>query len=469
MLKDSLIRRILLALIPAILLCFCSIGVVAVDDDEEITEVAEKEKEKEEEPANPVRKKGEEPMLGVGETGVLIDQRSGRVLFEQDGDKQMYPASTTKIMTALLAVEAVERGELTMETQIEITKEMLADLDPDGSNMALKEGEILSLDSLLKGLMIPSGNDAACAIAQHLGGSRVAFVDMMNARAKELGAEDTHFANPHGLHDENHYSTAEDMAKIAHAAMKLEKFRNIADIAHIKIPPTNVTEKERYYINTNGLLSTMRYTNFFYKGSTGIKTGYTSDAGNCLVASATRDGMSFIGVILGGKSVEDSHRDNAEMLDWAFENHTAITAVAKNAMTCEVRVRQGKRADTVPLVSAQAISVVVPKDTTLEELEIKPNLPESVCAPVFAEQEIGTVSVLYRGVELASGKLLASRDIERTVFWPVIALGEGLWGMVWVRIISYLLLAAILIFIVMFVTKMYNNIKIARRRRRRQG
>ncbi len=282
MLKDSLIRRILLALIPAILLCFCSIGVVAVDDDEEITEVAEKEKEKEEEPANPVRKKGEEPMLGVGETGVLIDQRSGRVLFEQDGDKQMYPASTTKIMTALLAVEAVERGELTMETQIEITKEMLADLDPDGSNMALKEGEILSLDSLLKGLMIPSGNDAACAIAQHLGGSRVAFVDMMNARAKELGAEDTHFANPHGLHDENHYSTAEDMAKIAHAAMKLEKFRNIADIAHIKIPPTNVTEKERYYINTNGLLSTMRYTNFFYKGSTGIKTGYTSDAGNCL-------------------------------------------------------------------------------------------------------------------------------------------------------------------------------------------
>ncbi len=179
--------------------------------------------------------------------------------------------------------------------------------------------------------------------------------------------------------------------------------------------------------------------------------------------------MSFIGVILGGKSVEDSHRDNAEMLDWAFENHTAITAVAKNAMTCEVRVRQGKRADTVPLVSAQAISVVVPKDTTLEELEIKPNLPESVCAPVFAEQEIGTVSVLYRGVELASGKLLASRDIERTVFWPVIALGEGLWGMVWVRIISYLLLAAILIFIVMFVTKMYNNIKIARRRRRRQG
>ena len=130
--------------------------------------------------SNPDRKQGEKPALGDGETGILIDSASGRVLFEKDSTKRMYPASTTKVMTALLTIEAIERGEISLDTQIEVTAEMLKDSDPDGSNMALKEGEILSVDALLKGLMIPSGNDAACALADYIGKSIPEFADMMN-------------------------------------------------------------------------------------------------------------------------------------------------------------------------------------------------------------------------------------------------------------------------------------------------
>lgn len=471
--KDSILKRILLALIPSLVLCFCNMGVIAVDDDE-ITSVTDREdkeeksdKKEEEEKVNPKRKKGGKPALGDGETGILIDSKSGRVMFEKDSDKKMYPASTTKIMTALLAIEAVESGKLSMDTQIEVTKEMLEDLDPDGTNMALKEGEILTLENLLRGLMIASGNDAANVIAMYLGQSVASFVDLMNARALELGAEDTHFVNPHGLHDDEHYTTAADMAKIAREAMKHFEFRNIVDIAHVKIPPTNKTEQERYYINTNGLLSTMRYTNHFYKGSIGIKTGYTSKAGNCLVSAAKRENREFIGVIFGGENSSDSHNDSAEMLDWGFENYTAITAISKNTMTCEVRVRQGKRADSLPLSAAEAISVVVENGTSADELEIRPNIPESVRAPIFAGQEIGTVSVLHNGTELASGTLIASRDVERTIFWPIISLGEWLWAQKLVRVLVYLVIAAAVAFVLIFVIGIYNNLKKAKHRRRR--
>ncbi len=420
--------------------------------------------------SNPERKPGEKPQLGEGETGILVDASSGNTLFEADANKRMYPASTTKIMTALLAVEAVERGEVSMDSQVEITHEMLDGLDPDGSNMALKEGEILSLDSLLKGLMIPSGNDAACAIAYFIGGSKEEFVDMMNSRAEELGAVSTHFKNPNGLHDDDHYTTAADMAKIACAAMKLDKFRNIVDNAHIKIPPTNKTEKERYYINTNGLLSTMRYTKYYYKGSTGVKTGYTAKAGNCLVSAAKRDGIELIGVIFGGKDVSDSHKDSIEMLDWGFEAYTAVTALKAGDMPCEIKVKQGKGTDSLTLSVKSSVSVLVPKGTTVDQLEIRPNLPDAAYAPIDAESEIGTISVLFNGVELARGSLIANKSIERSAFWPVMAMADRLWSnkitKTLICVAAVLIVCCVIAFVVTFITALRRNIKKARRKKR---
>ncbi len=471
--QSNMAKRVLSPLV-ALLICFSFAGTAFAVNDlsvaEEVTESAEesKNKEKSEKEENPVRKGNSEPMLGAGETGILVDSASGRVLFEKNSGERMYPASTTKIMTALLAIEAVERGELSMDTQIEITAEMLENLDIDGTSIALLEGEILTLENLLRGLMIASGNDAASAVATYVGKSVASFVDMMNARAVELGAEDTHFVNPHGLHDDDHYTTAADMAKIACAAMKHFEFRNIVDIAHVKIPPTNKTEKERYYINTNGLLSTMRYTDLFYKGSIGIKTGYTSDAGNCLVSAATKSGVELIGVVFGGKTSTDSHKDSAEMLDWGFERNISIVALNKNAMPCEIRVKQGRGTDTLTLAVTEAVNVTVPTDTELEELEIRPDIPERIYAPISQGDKIGTVSVLLDGVVLGTGELVATQDIERTIFWPVLALGEWLWSKTLIRVICYAAIVFAAGFVLLFAIGIYRNIKRAKRRRNRR-
>ncbi len=417
------------------------------------------------EPVNPTRKEGEKPILGASETGVLVDSASGRILFEDGGDKKMYPASTTKVMTALIAIEAIEKGEADFNNSVTITAEMLDGLAIDGSSIALKEGEIMSLENLLKGLMIASGNDAAQAIAIHIAGSIPAFVDKMNARAAELGATNTHFVNPHGLHDEDHYTTAADMAKFACAAMKLDKFRNIVDIAHVKIPPTNLTEEERYYINTNGLLSTMRYTDYFFKGTIGIKTGYTSDSGNCLVSAAARDGVELIGVIFGAKGINDSYGDSREMLQWGFEEFTAVTALAKGDMPCEIKVKQGRGTDYLTLAVMDTVKVVMPKDSSPDELEIRPNTPDAVYAPIFEGDEIGTVSVLYEGEEIGFGRLAATKEIKRSFFWPVMAFGEWLWSFTLVRVFVYVCGGVIVAFIALFFMALYRSIKLSKKRR----
>ncbi len=465
------------AFLAVFMLCFCTTCAVwaeptAETKAEESGDITDKQADKDADRTDKDKDEGkvdpkQKPVLKSGETGILVDSASGRVLFESDAYKKMYPASTTKIMTALLAIEAIERGEFSMESSVTITSDMLANTDPDGSNMALKEGEVLTLENLLKGLMIPSGNDAACAIAAYISGSIPAFVDKMNARAAELGAADTHFKNPHGLHDDGHYTTAADMAKIACTAMKLDKFRNIADIAHVKIPPTNMTEKERYYINTNGLLSTMRYTNFHLKGSIGIKTGYTSNAGNCLVSAAARGGVELIGVVFGAKDVTDSHNDSRQMLEWGFANFVSTIALNKDDMPCEVKVKQGKGTDALPLSVPKAVSVLISTEENLSDIELIPHIPDSVYAPINSGDAIGEVSVMLNGMEIGKSPLVATRNIERSIFWPVMALGEWLWSITAIRIIVYMCGGIILAFIVLFFMALYRNIKKAKRHRRR--
>ena len=408
------------------------------------------------------------PILGSGETGILIESSTGQVLFESDSSKRMYPASTTKVMTALIAVEAVAAGEVSMDEQIEITPQMLEGLDPDGSNMALKEGEIISFENLLKGLMIPSGNDAALAIAYRLSQSPDAFAQRMNDRAQQLGLNDTHFANPHGLHDENHYTTAADMAKIAREAMKHDTFRNIVDIAHVKIPPTNKTEKERYYINTNGLLSTMRYRDYYYKNSIGIKTGRTKEAGNCLVSAAKRNGMELIGVLFGGKDVSDSHKDSIRMLDYGFNNFGSIRAVSKDKILGEIKVKRGRSKDSVTLSAAAETYVVVPKDVSADQLEFRLNTPDALYAPLKKGQTVSDASIIYQGQEIGTVQLCVDADIERSIFWPVMAAGEALWSVALIRWAVYILLAAFIIFAAFTVYSFSQELKRAKRRRRRR-
>ena len=425
--------------------------------------------EKTEKTENPHEDSQGRPILGPGETGVLIDAKSGNVLYEYNGDKAMYPASTTKVMTALVALEAVKRGELQLTDKIEITEEMLDNMDPDGTNMALKAGEIIDFEALLRGLMIPSGNDAAIAIAYMISGGIEPFVEKMNQRAAELGLKDTHFVNPHGLHDENHYTTALDMAVIAREAMKNETFRNTVDIAHIKIPPTNKTEEERYYLNTNGLISAMRYSNYYYPKSTGIKTGYTSQAGNCLVASAKDKQEELISVIFGAEGIDNSHNDSKRLLEYGFNNYENIAHVFKNQMVGEVRVRQGRSRDSVTLSSVDNIEVLVPNGTKRDQLEIKLNLPEHIYAPVEKGQLVGSVAIYLDGQYLGEGELSADLEIKRSFFWPFMAFGEWLWSLLLIRILAYILIAGLVLigFGILFVV--YSEIsRVVRDNKRRK-
>lgn len=433
-------------------------------DSDKKSDTADSDKEK----AKPKTDSQGRPILGSGETGILIESTTGQVLFDAESDKRMFPASTTKIMTALIAIEAVAAGEVGMDEQIEITAQMLEGLDPDGSNMALKEGEVISFQNLLKGLMIPSGNDAALAIAYRLSQSPDAFAQRMNDRAAQLGLGNTHFVNPHGLHDENHYTTAADMAKIAREAMKHDEFRNIVDIAHVKIPPTNKTEKERYYINTNGLLSTMRYRDYYYKYSIGIKTGRTAEAGNCLVSAAKKDGMELIGVIFGGKDVGDSHKDSIRILDYGFNNFSSIRAVPKDKILGEAKVKRGRSKDSVTLSAADEVYVVVPKDVSADQLEIRANTDEALYAPLKKGQLVSDASIFYQGQQIGTVRLCVDADIERSIFWPVMAAGEALWSVAIIRWAVYILLFGFAAFVIFAVHSFRQELKRAKRRRRRR-
>ncbi len=388
------------------------------------------------------------PILPAGSTGILIEETTGTILFESNSQQRMYPASTTKVMTALLVFEAIERGELALDDMVTILPEMLANLDPTGTTMGLKEGEIISIQNLIYGLMIPSGNDAARALAHAVAGSEEAFVEKMNAKAQELELKGTHFANPHGLFDEAHYTTAADMAKIARTAMEYEKFRDTVDIVHIKIPPTNMTKEERYYINTNGLLSAMRYTDFYDKRATGIKTGYTSECGYCLVSAAKVGDFSLIGVLFGGKTVKDSHEDTRRMLDYGFQQFKVVPVATPGKMLGEVKVKYGRGIDSVILSSKETIVAVVPKDAAQEDVTLRLNLPEAVHAPLEKGQVVATATALYRDEEMDTGDLCVDLAVERSFFWPALVLGDWLWSMLLIRILVYLAVIALFVGII---------------------
>ncbi|MDQ0340716.1 D-alanyl-D-alanine carboxypeptidase (penicillin-binding protein 5/6) [Caldalkalibacillus uzonensis] len=237
---------------------------------------------------------------------VLMDAKTGQVLYSKNAEQPFYPASITKIMTAILALESGRLDEMVVTS--ELARHAI------GNRIYLAEGEEKPLIDLVYGIMLNSGNDAAIAIAEHLGGSVEGFAEMMNAKAKEIGALETHFVNPHGLHDDDHYTTAMDMAKIAQYALQNPLFR---EIVTTKTMPWFGEEWHSNLVNTNRLL-------WDYEGTTGIKTGYTSAAGQTFVASAERDGTELIVVLLKATHRQNLWQEAAALLDYGFEHYQTV-------------------------------------------------------------------------------------------------------------------------------------------------
>ncbi len=403
------------------------------------------------------------------EAAILIDAQTGNVLFEKNAEKRMYPASTTKIMTALVALDAVKNEEISLSQPLTLSDAAYKSLDPDGSSIALKVGEAMTLEGLLQGLLIASGNDAAVTIAEGISGSTEQFVAKMNEKAKALGLENTHFVNPHGLHDEQHYTTAHDMARLAQHAMKNDIFSGIVECAHIYLPATNMSDK-RYFINTNNLVSRMRYPYYFYDKATGIKTGSTDQAGYCLVSSAEDDGKSVIAVVFNADDISTSHNESKAVLEHGLTDFTLKTLAKRDDIFGEVKLKQAADGTDHLLLSAKEnLNALFPNGGDLEAIEVVCEIPEKVYAPISAGQVIGKAKFIYEGKEVGQVDLCSTVEIKRHFLGFVASFFEWLWSFKVVKFVVYTALALVVAFVTLVIIGLSRAIKKSKRKKRRMN
>ena len=338
----------------------------------------------------------------AGKGAVLMDAATGRILYEKNAHEKLSPASVTKVMTMLLIMEAIDSGKIRWEDTVTASESAAA---KGGSQIYLKVGETMTVQDLVKSIAVSSANDAACAMAEHLAGSEAAFVDMMNRRAAELGMQDTHFINCTGLDDapeaKEHLTSAYDIA-----VMSRELQTNHPDIKkYTTIWMDTVRGGEFGLSNTNKMVR-------FYDGCTGLKTGYTSGAGFCLSASAQREGMELIAVVLGCETSQERFAACKSMLDYGFANFALVTPETEDNQTVPVRLGT---ADTVSAVPGQQVQFLIDKSQK-SSVTTEITLEEAVPAPVSRGQRLGTMTIRAGEQVLAQIPMVAADSVARLTF-----------------------------------------------------
>ena len=356
----------------------------------------------------------------AAKAAILVERSTGEVIFAQNADEQVYPASLTKIMTCLLTLE---NGNLT--DTVTVSESAMKGLDAAGSTAGLQVGEQISVENLLYCMMISSANEACNIAAEYVAGSIDAFVDLMNQRAQELGCTGTHFANPHGLHDDNHYTTARDLAKIAAAALDNRTFYNICTTTDYTVPATNLSGPRQLH-TTNYLVSDSVTSDYFYARAKGVKTGYTSKAGRCLITTATDGNLSLLSVLCGadtkvmdsGDLVLESFPETKKLCEYAFDHFDFATVLDAKTPAAQIPVAVAKDAESVVVSPTDSITKILPVDydESLLKTEVHLNNPDGVDAPISAGQILGTITVTYAGAELGTVSLAAITDVERSEF-----------------------------------------------------
>lgn len=393
---------------------------------------------------------------------LLEDLDSDTVLYAQKADEKVYPASLTKVMTALLVFDAIESGDLSMDKVLTADGTIWEDLEPDSSTANIRAGEKLTVEELLYCLLVQSAGEAANMLAMSVSGSVASFVQEMNKKAEELGCKGTHFVNTSGMPDPDHYTTCNDLYLIAKAAMQYDGFRKIVATAECRIKKTNKSE-ERHYYNTNGLLSNMRYSGYVYGSCIGIKTGSTEDAGYCLLSAAEQDGKTLVAVVMGCENPIDSagnvkrlhFSESSRLLKWGFENFSEQTILDSTFPAGEVKVTLSKEADHVTAVPEGTVSAELPNDISLDDFDISTDLYESVAAPVSKGDVLGTMTVSLDGVEYGTVKLVAANDVSQSAWLARKAALQNLFSKVWVRILAVVILAGIVYLVLRF--KVFNR------------
>ncbi len=356
------------------------------------------------------------PTIDVNaKASICVNAETGQVIHEDNSRETMYPASTTKIMTALLVLEHCDDLDdiVTMEA-VDFT-----DVSGGASTAGFKEGEQVTVESLLYGLMLPSGNEAANALARYVSGDVASFVEEMNREAETLGCINTHFVNTNGLHDENHYTCAYDLYLMAKAAMQYDIFQTIVNTAQKKLPDTAMNE-ERIIYTTNQLIFS-QYSDIYYANCYGIKTGHTTPAGYCFVSYAKNENaaLSYYSVVMGcdfddNAGYAGSFVETKKLFQWAYENFSLKTATGSQEPVTERHVRLGKQKDNITLVTDNDVKVLLPRDADVSLLESTIDAADSYDAPIAKGDKLGTVTYFYQGQELASADLVALTDVERS-------------------------------------------------------
>ncbi len=357
----------------------------------------------------------------LAKAALLADPETGEILYARNIHETLYPASLTKIMTGLLVLEAIEDGRLAMDTVLTASESAIANLPDDGSNAGIRVGEELTVEQLLHCILVVSANEACDILAEGVSGSVEAFVAQMNRRAAELGCENTHFMNTNGLHSVEHYTTAWDMYLITREAMTNDVFLRICNTKFYEVAPTNMNDSPRKYYTTNYLISTARNADYLYKGANGVKTGSTSDAGYCLVASAQRGERALLSVVLGAERVtrEDGTKDTQSfsetirLFDYGFDGFKREVILEPTELIDEVGVTLSQEQNTVKVHPAEGMERLIPSDITSDDVTRTVTFhAESVDAPVSRGQILGTITLSYGDTVYGTVDLLADEDVS---------------------------------------------------------
>ena len=337
---------------------------------------------------------------------ILVDAKTGKILYSKDAFKKMYPASTTKLMTAILTLENCKLDDV-----VAVSHNAIFSIPIGYSHASLKEGEQLTVEQLLNVLLIPSANDAAVALAEHIAGSVEDFAEMMNNKAKELGCIGTHFVNPNGIHNKDHYSTAYDLSLIGRYAMKFEDIMRIATVNQYTLPKTNKYDKEdRIFNTTNGLIT--ENGEYYYEYATGLKTGYTDKSGYCIVTTATKNDIELLEVVLGSESIDDRYADCTKLFDYAFKNYSYKNLVTVNSVVDTIEINGATReTKSLDALAKNSIDVLLKNTDNVYNLEPKISINENLAAPISKDAVIGTISYEIDG-ETYSTDLIAEHSVE---------------------------------------------------------
>ncbi|QJW48471.1 D-alanyl-D-alanine carboxypeptidase [bacterium BFN5] len=344
------------------------------------------------------------PIELTAKSAIVMDARTGKVLYARDAESKRYPASTTKMMTLIVALEHGNLDEMVTTSQNASSTE--------GSSLWLSPGEQLKLMDMLYGIMLISGNDATVAVAEHISGSVEKFAKLMTEKAHAIGATNTNFTNSSGLPDPNHITTAHDLAKIAAYGYKNPMFSQIVSTQK-KIIPWPGKDHDRELYNENKML-------WLFDGGNGVKTGYTDAAGRCLVSAAKRNDIQLVAVVLDSDRMWD---DSIALLDYGFQQLQPMTLFNKGDILKTVKVTDGK-SDAVKLITNDNMTVPISSDDK-EQFRTIIEAPAKIEAPVVAGQKLGVARILYKDTEIGTVDLIATETVERKTFFGM------LWGSVW--------------------------------------